>query len=74
MYESKILEKGISATETNTVERHHELGESNLGLGIIMTVVAFIGAWGFTCLFSGLSHAASIREMGSTLITALIGI
>ncbi len=74
MYESEILEKGISATETNTAERHHELGESILGLGIILTVVAFIGAWGFTCLISGLSHAASVREMGSSLITALTGI
>lgn len=50
-----------------------EIGNSKLGIGVIMVMAAFVGIWGTTCLVSGLASSASIQEIGRGLITAITG-
>lgn len=51
-----------------------ELGNSRLGVIIIMTMATFVGVWGTTCLLSGLASCTSYQEICQGFITALTGI
>ena len=73
MYESDTIEKVIDDSQERNITSINEMGESRLSLGIIMTISAFFGIWGVTCLISGLGQSASVQEIGSTLFTALTG-
>jgi len=50
-----------------------ELGNSKLGLGIIMIMAAFVGVWGIACLISGLASTGSFHEIVRSLMTAFTG-
>lgn len=51
-----------------------DVGNSKLGLAVIMTMAGFLGLWGTICLVSGLSCLASVGEIGRTVINALFGV
>lgn len=70
---SKTAANSIRSLDKESVD-HHDLGNSRLGISVIMLLAAFIGVWGTTCLISGLANAGSIQEISSGLITALTGI
>ena len=76
MYESMELTQERAATydTTNVDVAELELGNSKLGLGIIMIMAAFVGIWGVACLISGLANAGSFHEIWNALITAFTGI
>ena len=74
MYKSMELTQERAATiETNIEVAELELGNSKLGLGIIMIMAAFVGIWGVACLIGGLASSESFQEVGRGLITALTG-
>jgi len=74
MYKSIKLSQERVATFDSTVEvAELELGNSKLGLGVIMVMAAFVGIWGVACLISGLASAGSFGEIGHSLITAFTG-
>ena len=73
MYDSMKITPERVATYTHEIEAEHELGNSKLGLGIIMVMAAFVGVWGVACLIGGLSSAGNIHAVGRGLITALTG-
>jgi hypothetical protein len=74
MYESMNITQERVATFDSSVEvAELELGNSKLGLGIIMVMAAFVGIWGAACLIGGLSNAGSFHEVGRSLITAITG-
>ena len=74
MYESMDITRERVATFDSTVEvADLELGNSKLGLGVIMVMAAFVGIWGVACLIGGLASAESFREIGRSLITAFTG-
>ena len=74
MFESMEITRESVATYDGEVHVEDlELGNSRLGLGIIMIMAAFVGVWGVACLISGLASADSIREVGRSLVTALTG-
>ena len=74
MYESIDITQERVATFDNTVEMAElELGNSKLGLGIIMIMAAFVGIWGAACLIRGLANAGNFHEIGRSLITAVTG-
>ena len=74
MYESMEITQEKAATFDSTVEvAELELGNSKLGLGVIMIMAAFVGIWGLTCLIGGLTSAGSFSEIGRSLITAFTG-
>jgi len=75
MFESMDLTQERAATyDTNVDFAELELGNSKLGLGIIMIMAAFVGIWGVACLISGLANAGSFHEIWNALITAFTGI
>jgi hypothetical protein len=76
MYESMELTQERAATydTTNVDVAELELGNSKLGLGIIMIMAAFVGIWGVACLIGGLANARSFYEIWNALITAFTGI
>ena len=74
MYESmKITRESVATYDGEVQVEDLELGNSRLGLGIIMIMAAFVGIWGVACLISGLASADSISEVGRSLITAFTG-
>ena len=74
MYESMKMTHERAATFDNEIEiADLELGNSKLGLGIIMIMAAFVGVWGVLCLIGGLASTESFHEAGRSLITAFTG-
>ena len=74
MYESMdITQERVATYDSNVEVAELELGNSKLGLGIIMTMAAFVGIWGAACLVRGLANAGSFHEVGRSLITAITG-
>ena len=68
-----ITEKEITTLENAADVPNFELGNSKLGIGIIMSMAALVGVWGTTCLISGLANTG-LHEVGRSLITAITGI
>ena len=65
MYESMDLTQARAATydTTNVDVAELELGNSKLGLAILMIMAAFVGIWGVECLIGGLANARSFYEI-----------
>jgi hypothetical protein len=74
MYDAiDITEKEITTYENEADMPNFEMGNSKLGIGIIMSMAAIVGVWGITCLISGLANTG-LHEVGRSLITAITGI
>ena len=74
MYESmEITQERVAALDNKIEVAELELGNSKLGLGVIMIMAAFVGIWGVACLIGGLASSDSFHEIGRGLITALTG-
>jgi len=74
MYESmEITRERVATFDTNVETAELELGNSKLGLGVIMVMAAFVGVWGVACLIGGLASAGSFHEIGRSLMTAFTG-
>ena len=74
MYESMEITRERVATFDSKVDvAELELGNSKLGLGVIMVMAAFVGVWGVACLIGGLASAGSFSEIWHGLITAFTG-
>ena len=74
MYESmEITQERIATFDAEIEVADLELGNSRLGLGVIMIMAAFVGIWGVACLIGGLTSTESFHEVGRSLITAFTG-
>jgi len=74
MYESmEITQERVAALDNKIEVAELELGNSKLGLGVIMIMAAFVGIWGVACLIGGLASSDSFHEIGRGLLTALTG-
>jgi hypothetical protein len=69
----EITNERLATYEHEADIPNFELGNSKLAIGVIMIMAAFVGIWGTTCLISGLAKTGSVQEVGSSLMTALIG-
>ena len=75
MYESMEITQERVATLNSKVEvAELELGNSRLGLGVIMVMAAFVGVWGCVCLLNGIVQSQSIQELARGVLTAFTGI
>ena len=73
MYKSiEATQERVATLDKELEVAELELGNSKLGLGIIMIMAAFIGVWGVACLVGGLASADS-HTIGRSLITAITG-
>jgi len=74
MYESmEVTQERVARFDSEIEVVDLELGNSKLGLGIIMIMAAFVGIWGVACLIGGLASTESFHEIGRSLITAFTG-
>ena len=74
MYESmNITQERVATFDTDVEVADLELGNSRLGLGIIITMAAFVGIWGVACLIGGLASAGSFGEIWRAAVTAFTG-
>ena len=68
MYESmEITQERVAAIDSNIEVAELELGNSKLGLGVIMIMAAFVGIWGVACLIGGLASSDSFQAIHVSL-------
>jgi len=72
--EQKISKEEIATFVSHVETAELEIGNSRFGLGIIMVMACFVGAWGMVCLINGIAQTQSIHELGRGIVTALTGI
>jgi hypothetical protein len=70
----KIANKQITVFSNEVELVDLDLGNSKLGIGIIMALAGFVGFWGTICLINGFIQANSIKQIGQGLITAMTGL
>ena len=74
MYDSiDITQERVATFDSKVEVTDLELGNSKLGLGVIMIMAAFVGIWGVACLIGGLASADGFQEIWHSLITAATG-
>jgi hypothetical protein len=74
MYDTLEVTRERVATFDESIEvADLELGNSKMGIGIIMVMAAFVGVWGLTCLIGGLASTNSFQEIGRGLLMAITG-
>jgi hypothetical protein len=74
MYESiDITQERVATFDSKVEVAELELGNSKLGLGVIMIMAAFVGIWGVACLIGGLASADGFQEIWRSLFTAATG-
>ena len=72
--EHKLIKGQVADFTAHTEAADLEIGNSRFGIGIIMTMAAFVGVWGTICLLNGIAQSQSIQHLGRGLFTALTGI
>jgi len=72
--EHKLIEGQVADITAHAEATDREIGNSRFGIGIIMTMAAFVGVWGCICLLNGIAQSQSIQHIGQGLFTALTGI
>ena len=74
MYDTLEVTRERVATFDESIEvADLELGNSKMGIGIIMVMAAFVGVWGLACLIGGLASTNSFQEVGRGLLMAITG-
>ena len=74
MYDTLEVTRERIATFDESIEvADLELGNSKMGIGIIMVMAAFVGVWGLACLIGGLASTNSFQEIGRSLLMAITG-
>jgi hypothetical protein len=74
MYESiDITQERVTTFDSKVEVAELELGNSKLGLGVIMIMAAFVGIWGVACLIGGIASADGFQEIWRSLMTAATG-
>jgi hypothetical protein len=72
--ERKITKEQVSTFAGTADISELEIGNSRFGIGIIMVMAGFVGAWGCICLISGIAQSQSMQELSRGIFTAFTGI
>ena len=72
--EQKIVKEQVTTFINNADVTTLEVGNSRVGIGIIMVMACFLGIWGCVCLISGVAQTQSIHEFGRIIFTAFTGL
>lgn len=51
-----------------------EIGNTRIGIGLILVTAGFLGIWGCTCLINGIAQTQSFQDFGRVLFTAFTGL
>lgn len=69
-YEKEAVIEEAPVAEATDID----VGNSRLGLGVIMVMAAFVGLWGAGCLIHGLATLPSLKIAIKTLLISLLGV
>jgi len=72
--DQKIAKEQVSALDGNVDVSDLAIGNSRIGIGLIMLMAGFVGVWGCICLLNGIVQSQNLQELGRGIFTALIGI
>ena len=72
--DQKITNEQVAAFDSNVEVSDLAIGNSRFGIGIIMAMAGFVGAWGILCLLNGIAQSQTIQELGHGIFTAFTGI
>ena len=72
--EQKIVKEQVTTFINNADVTTLEVGNSRMGIGIIMVMAGFLGIWGCVCLINGFAQPQSIHEFGRVIFTAFTGL
>ena len=72
--DQKFTKEQVAAFGSSIFVSDLEIGNSRLGIGLIMAMAGFVGVWGCICLANGIVQSQSIQDIGRGIITALTGI
>jgi len=72
--EQKITKEQVTTFASAAKVTELEIGNSRIGIGIIMVMACFVGGWGCLCLLNGIAQSQSLQEFGRGIITAFTGI
>jgi hypothetical protein len=72
--DQKIAKEQVTAFESNVDVSDLAIGNSRIGIGLIMFMAGFVGVWGCICLFNGIAQSQNLIELGRGIFTALTGI
>jgi len=72
--DQKFTKEQVAALGSNIFDSDLEIGNSRFGIGLIMVMAGFVGAWGCLCLINGIVQSQSLQDIGRGIITAFTGI
>lgn len=72
--DQKIAKEQVAAFDDNVDVSDLAIGNSKIGIGLIMFMAGFVGVWGCICLLSGIVQAQNLHELGQGIFKALTGI
>jgi len=72
--EQKITKEQVTTFTDNAETADLAIGNSRVGIGIIMAMAGFVGIWGCLCLLNGIVQSQSIHELARGIFTAFTGI
>jgi hypothetical protein len=68
------VEEQVATYESDVIANDLEIGNSRIGIGMIMVMAGFVGIWGCLCLINGIAQSSSLQELSRGIVTALTGI
>ena len=69
-----IAKEQVATFASNAENIDLQISNSRFGLGIIMVMSCFVGAWGCLCLFNGIAQSQNIQELARGFLIAFTGI
>jgi hypothetical protein len=72
--DQKFIKEEVATFGSTILDSDLEIGNSRFGIGLIMAMAGFVGAWGCLCLISGMIQSQSLQDIGRGIITAFTGI
>jgi hypothetical protein len=72
--DQKFIKEEVATFGSTILDSDLEIGNSRFGIGLIMAMAGFVGAWGFLCLISGMIQSQNLQDIGRGIITAFTGI
>ena len=72
--DEKFIKEQVAAFGSSVLDSDIEIGNSRFGIGLIMVMAGFVGAWGCLCLINGIVQSQSLHNIGCGIITAFTGI
>ena len=72
--DQKFIKEQAATFDSSVFDSDLEIGNSRFGIGLIMTMAGFVGAWGCLCLINGIVQSQSLHDIGRGIVTAFTGI